>query len=110
MKQLKLFTEEQMAQPNPTRTLHIEMKDCCCYRCGAGSVRTYEKEKLGLDPKTLKPNYEYRKYTWHSLDDPDEAKHFENVAWTKKGFWGQSLVVNNGDSEDITKEEYDTNN
>ena len=52
MKQLKQFTEEQMAQPKPTRTLHIEMKDCCCYSCGAGSVRTYEKERLGLDPKT----------------------------------------------------------
>ena len=91
-------------------TLNKEMKDCCCYTCGAGSVRTYEKEDAGLDPKTLIPQYNYRKYVWYSLDDPDEIELFENVAWTKKGFWGQSIVVNNGDSEEITKEEYDRNN
>ena len=86
------------------------MKDCCCYTCGAGSVETYEKEQTGLDPKTLKPQYEYRKYEWYSLNDPDAAKHFENVAWTANDRWGQrSLVTNDGDSEEITEEEYESN-
>ena len=91
------------------RTLNVEMKDCCCYTCGAGSVETIEKEHAGLDPITKKPTYDYFKYEWHSLDDLDEAKHFENVARTKEGRWGQSLVVNDGDSEPSTKEEYEEN-
>ena len=91
-------------------TLKVVMKDCCCYTCGAGSIATYEKEELGLDAKTLKPSYAYRKYTWFSLDDYIKAERFENVAWTKKDDrWGQKLIVNDGDSEEVTKEEYEEN-
>lgn len=89
------------------KTLNVEMNNCCCYTCGPGKVETYEKEDAGLDEKTLTPTYEYRKYKWYSVDDLDEAKHFENVARTKETRWGQSLVVNDGDSELITKEEYE---
>ena len=85
------------------KSLNVLMKECCCSTCGEGRVRTYEKEDIGLDPKTLIPQYEYREYTWYSLDDHDEAKHFENVAETLNG----TLVVNNGDSELSTKEEYE---
>ena len=99
-----------MKNINQIRTLNVVMKNCCCYTCGAGSVRTYEKEHAGLDPKTLKPCFDYRKYEWYSLNDYDAAEHFENVAWTKKDSWGQrSLVANDGDSEDITKDEYERN-
>ena len=91
-------------------TLKVVMKDCCCYTCGAGSVETYEKENTGYIYATNEPIYEYRKYEWHSLNDFDKARYFENVAWTAKDNWGQkSLVANDGDSEDITKEEYEVN-
>ena len=85
------------------KTLNVEMTDCCCYTCGAGSVETVEKERCGLDPQTLKPHYDYNKYTWYSTDEYNDPKDFENVAKTLNG----TLVVNNGDSEPSTKEEYD---
>ena len=89
------------------RKLNVAMKGCCCDRCGPASLTTYEKERLGLDAKTLKPNYEYRKYTWYSADEEyNHPKHFENVAKTLNGY----LVVNNGDSETSTKEEYEKSN
>ena len=104
------MTLNAMKKDKNIPTLNQVMKKCCCYTCGAGSVRTYEKERLGLDAKTLKPNYEYRRYEWHTIDDPEESEHYENVAWTKKDdCWGQSLVVNNGDSEPSTKEKYELN-
>mgnify|MGYP006106690589 CR=1 FL=1 len=104
------MTLNAMKKDKNIPTLNVPLRACCCYTCGAGSIETYEKADLGLDPKTLKPSYEYRKYTWYSLDDPDEAEHFENVAWTKKDdCWGQKLIVNDGDSEEITKEEYEGN-
>ena len=78
---------------NKYPTLKVIMKDCCCYTCGSGSVETVETE--GTD---------YVRYTWHSLDDYDNAKHCENVAWTIDG----SLVVRDEDSEElVTKEEYE---
>ena len=90
------------------KTLNFVMRECTCYTCGSATVETYEKERLGLDPKTLKPNYEYRKYEWHTLNDYDEAEHYENAAWTKEDdLWGKKLIVNDGDSEEITKEEYE---
>ena len=89
------------------RKLNVAMKGCCCDRCGPASLTTYEKERLGLDAKTLKPNYEYRKYTWYSADEEyNNPKHFENVAKTSNGY----LVVNNGDSEPSTREKYEINN
>jgi len=89
------------------RTLNVDMTDCCCERCGAGSVETIEKERCGLDAQTLKPHYDYNKYTWYSADEEyNHPKHFENVAKTLNG----TLVVNNGDSETSTKEEYEKSN
>ena len=88
------------------RKLNVAMKNCCCPDCGPGSVATYEKERLGLDPQTFKPNYEYRKYTWSTTDEYNDPKHFENVAKTSNGY----LVVNNGDSEPSTREKYEINN
>ena len=94
------------------RKLNVAMKGCCCDRCGPASLTTYEKERLGLDAKTLKPNYEYRKYTWYSADEEyNNPKHFENVAWSAEDkIWGKYLVVNNGDSEASTREKYEINN
>ena len=87
-------------------TLNVEMKDCCCYTCGVGSVETFEIEGTYREEKTLKPFTQYIRYTWKSLDDWDDVHHFENVAKTSNG----SLVVRDEDSEElITREEYERN-
>ena len=91
-------------QINKYPTLNVEMKDCCCYTCGSGSIETVEIEGTYREEKTLKPFTKYVRYTWNSLNDYDEAKHFENVAWTIDG----SLVAKDEDSEEeVTKEEYE---
>jgi hypothetical protein len=88
-------------------TMDFVLKGCTCYTCGSASVETYAKERLGLDPKTLKPNFEYRKYQWQTINDPDAIEDYERAAWTKPDdIWGKKLIVNNGDSEEITEEEY----
>ena len=91
---------------NKYPALNVEMKDCCCYTCGSGRVETFEIEGTYREEKTLKPFTRYVRYTWSSIDDYANAKHFENVAKTLKGY----LVVNNGDSEPSTREKYEINN
>ena len=85
------------------KILKVFMNNCCCDRCGPGRVETYEEEDMGLDPKTLINNYEYRKYSWQSCDDLDEAEHFENVGKCLDG----TVVVNDGDSEPADKKDYE---
>ena len=77
------------------------MRDCSCYSCGPGKEEVIEKEHGGLDPITKKPTYNYIKYEWWTPTDED--LDYENVAQTLEG----TIVVNDGDYEETTREEYE---
>jgi len=90
----------KQSEKNKLRTLNIFMRDCSCYSCGPGKEEVIQKEHAGLDPITKEPTYEYNKYEWHT---PCEDLNYENVAQTLEG----TIVVNNGDYEETTIEEYE---
>jgi len=88
-------------EKNKRRILNIFLRGCGCYTCGPRSEEVIEKEYAGLDPITKEPIYEYYKYEWCSPFDDD--LDYENVAETLDG----NLVVNDGDYEETTREEYE---